>query len=61
MPPALQQDFDKLGGDIAKLQEHVLQKRKEIADKNMEYDAMKKRFMELKGTAPAAAAAPAKK
>ena len=61
VPPALQQDFDKLGGDIAKLQEHVLQKRKEIADKNMEYDAMKKRFMELKGTAPAAAAAPAKK
>jgi uncharacterized coiled-coil protein SlyX len=57
--PALQQEFDKQTSDLAKLQEHIAQKRKEIVEKNAEYDAMKKRFMELKGTAPAAA--PAKK
>jgi chromosome segregation ATPase len=51
VPPPMQQDYDKLAGDIAKLQEHIAQKRKEIADKNVEYDAMKKRFIELKSGA----------
>ena len=59
VPAALQQEYDKQTADLAKLQEHIAQKRKEIVEKNAEYDAMKKRFMELKGTAPAAA--PAKK
>ncbi len=61
VPPVLQQEFDKQTADLAKLQEHVVLKRKEVADKNLEYDAMKKRFIELKGgtTAPAAAPAPA--
>jgi chromosome segregation ATPase len=54
--PALQQEYDKQTADLAKLQEHIAQKRKEIADKNVEYDAMKKRFIELKG----GSAAPAK-
>ncbi|NBR27488.1 MAG: hypothetical protein EBT83_03610 [Betaproteobacteria bacterium] len=58
--PVLQQEFDKQTADLAKLQDHIVQKRKEITEKNAEYDAMKKRFMELKGAAPAAAA-PAKK
>ena len=57
--PALQQEYDKQTSDLAKLQDHITQKRKEIVEKNAEYDAMKKRFMELKGTSPAAA--PAKK
>ena len=60
VPAALQQEYDKQTADLAKLQEHIAQKRKEIVEKNAEYDAMKKRFMELKGPAPAAAA-PAKK
>ena len=60
VPAALQQEYDKQTADLAKLQEHMAQKRKEIVEKNAEYDAMKKRFMELKGPAPAAAA-PAKK
>lgn len=55
---AQQQDYDKLAADTAKLQERIVAQRKEIADKNAEYDAMKKRFVELKG---GAAPAPAKK
>ena len=58
--PALQQEYDKQTSDLAKLQDHITQKRKEIVEKNAEYDAMKKRFIELKGPAPATAA-PAKK
>ncbi len=54
--PQLQQEYDKQTADLAKLQDQVTQKRKEIADKNVEYDAMKKRFVELKG-----GGAPAKK
>lgn len=64
VPPTVQQEYDKKTADIAKAQEHITQKRREIADKNQEYDAMKKRFVELKGggAAPTAAApAPAKK
>ncbi len=64
VPPTVQQEYDKKTADIAKAQEHITQKRREIADKNQEYDAMKKRFVELKGgsTAPTATApAPAKK
>lgn len=63
VPPAIQQEHDKLTADIAKAQEHITSKRKEITEKNAEYDAMKKRFIELKGgsSAPAAPAAPAKK
>jgi len=62
-PAPLQQEFDKLTADIAKNQTHILEKRKEIVEKNQEYDAMKKRFIELKGgsSAAAAPAAPAKK
>jgi len=62
VPAVLQQDFDRLTADLAKNQALIVQKRKEIAEKNLEYDAMKKRFMELKsGTATqtAATAAPA--
>jgi hypothetical protein len=57
VPPALQQEHDKLAADIARTQEQIAQKRKEIAEKNVEYDAMKKRFIELKNQS----AAPAKK
>lgn len=61
VPPALQQEYDKLTSELAKTQEQIVQKRKEIGDKNLEYDAMKKRFLELKSGASAAApvAAPA--
>jgi DNA repair exonuclease SbcCD ATPase subunit len=55
--PQLQQDYDRLTSELAKNQEQVAQKRKEITEKNAEFDAMKKRFAELKG----GAAAPAKK
>lgn len=57
VPPALQQEYDRLTSEIAKAQEHITQKRKEIADKNVEYDALKKRFIELKS----GAATPGKK
>lgn len=56
VPPALQEDFDRLEREKAKIQGQILQKRKEIVERNEEYDAMKKRFIELKGNAPATAA-----
>jgi chromosome segregation ATPase len=67
VPPAIQEEFDRADANKAKIQAQIAQKRKEIADKNLEYDDMKKRFTELTGTAPAPApaatttAAPAKK
>ena len=51
VPPQIQQEYDKQTSDLAKLQDQVTQKRKEIADKNVDYDAMKKRFVELKSAA----------
>jgi hypothetical protein len=61
VPAPLQQEFDRLGTELASSQAQILQKRKEIVEKNQEFDAMKKRFMELKGGTGAPAAAPAKK
>jgi hypothetical protein len=58
VPAPLQEDYDRLEGEKSKIQAQILQKRKEIVGKNEEYDAMKKRFIELKGGAPAAPAAP---
>lgn len=60
VPPPVQEDYDRLNGEKSKVQGQILQKRKEIVERNEDYDAMKRRFMELKGLAPApAAAAPA--
>ena len=53
VPAAMQQEYEKLTADMAKAQDQIKQKRREITDKNLEFDAMKKRFMELKGPAPA--------
>jgi len=63
VPAPIQEDFDRLELEKSKIQGQILQKRKEIVDRNQEYDAMKKRFLELKGgaqapSAPVAAAAP---
>ena len=59
-PVPLQEDIDRAETEKARIQALILQKRKEIVEKNEEYDAMKKRFMELKGIAPTTqAAAPA--
>jgi hypothetical protein len=55
----MQEDFDFMEGEKQKIQKQILQKRKEIVDRNAEYDAMKKRFIELKGVAAAAPGAPA--
>ena len=76
VPPNVQEEFDRIEGDKAKIQKQVNQKRTQIAELNLKYDEMKKRFRELKGTAaapqaaapqaaapaaPAASPAPAKK
>jgi hypothetical protein len=61
VPAPLQQDYDRLTAELVKNQEQILQKRKEIGAKNLEFDAMKKRFLAVKGGAAAPAAAPAKK
>ena len=59
VPEALQEDATRFETEKSKIQTQILQKRKEIVERNQEYDDMKKRFLELKGVAPAAAAAPA--
>lgn len=66
VPAPIQEDYDRLNTEKSRVQAQILQKRKEIVERNEEYDAMKKRFMELKGVSPAspapaatAAAAPA--
>ena len=76
VPPVIQEEYDRVEGEKAKIQNQIAQKRKEIADKNTDYDEMKKRFNELRGgtassgqtatgttpaPAPAASAAPGKK
>ena len=59
-PAPLLEDIERTEAEKTRLQALILQKRKEIVQKNEEYDAMKKRFMELKGIAPTTqAAAPA--
>lgn len=54
-PVVYQEDFNRLETEKQKIQAQILQKRKEIVERNGDYDAMKARFMELKGVAPAAA------
>ncbi len=53
-PPSLQEEFDGIEAEKAKNQDQIAQKRKDIAELNQNYDAMKKRFRELKGITPPA-------
>ncbi len=55
VPVAYQEDFDRLETEKLKIQAQILQKRREIVERNGDYDTMKARFMELKGVTPAAA------
>jgi chromosome segregation ATPase len=57
VPVTLQEEFSRWDGEKTKIQGQILQKRKEIVERNEEYDAMKKRFLELKGAAATPAAA----
>ncbi len=59
VPAPLQEDYDRADASRAKIQAQIVQKRKDIADLNVKYDDMKKRFAELKGGAPDAAKAAA--
>ena len=61
VPVAIQEEFDRSDSNKVKIQAQIAQKRKEIADKNQEYDEMKKRFAVLTGAeaTPASAAKPA--
>lgn len=59
VPDQLNDDQTRFETEKSRIQAQILQKRKEIVERNQEYDEMKKRFLELKGGAPAAAAAPA--
>ena len=58
IPVPLQDDFDRAEAGKTKIQNQISQKRKEIADLNLQYDEMKRRFAELKGDAPAVKPAP---
>ncbi len=61
VPAPLQEDYDRLATEKSKIQAQILQKRQEIVDRNIEYDEMKKRFLELTGATPAPGAPPAEK
>ena len=54
VPAPLQDDYDRAEANRTKIQNQIVQKRKEIAELNQQYDEMKKRFAELKGTPPEA-------
>ena len=58
VPESLQEDYNRAAATKTKIQAQIVQKRKEIIDLNQQYDEMKKRFIELTGTAPAPATAP---
>ena len=49
VPPAIQEDFDRVLSDKTKIENQIAQKRKDIAALNQHYDELKKRFIELKG------------
>jgi len=57
VPPAVQDEFDRIQSDKAKIENQIAQKRKDVVALNQLYDEQKKRFNELKngGTAPAGA------
>jgi DNA repair exonuclease SbcCD ATPase subunit len=67
-PAPVQDEYDRAETAKAKIQAQITQKRKDIAELNQQYDELKKRFVELTGSAPGAAqpvattaSAPAKK
>ena len=49
VPPQLQEDVERLAREKTKTQTQILDKRKEIVERNVEYEAMKTRFIQLKG------------
>lgn len=51
VPAQLQDDLERLAREKTKTQAQILEKRKEIVERNLEYEAMKTRFMQLKGAA----------
>jgi hypothetical protein len=63
VPPAVQDEAARSEADKAEIEKQIAQKRNELLGINHRYDELKKRYAELKGTAPAAqppAAAPRK-
>ena len=59
VPPQLQEDVERLAREKTKTQTQILDKRKEIVERNLEYEAMRTRFIQLKGgTETPAGAAP---
>jgi hypothetical protein len=60
VPVPIQDEYDRADASKVKIQAQIAQKKKEIADLNQQYDDMKKRFVELTGTAPPAPAGTAK-
>src|SRR3954469_18168241 len=53
-PQPVQEEYDRAEAAKAKIQAQITQKRKDIVDLNLQYDELKKRFMELTGPAPGA-------
>ena len=53
IPPQLQEDFERLAREKTKTQTQILDKRKEIVERNLEYETMRTRFIQLKGAGQA--------
>lgn len=57
VPASIQEEYDRADAAKTKIQAQITQKRKDIAELNVQYDELKKRFTELTGPTPAPAAA----
>ncbi len=55
VPVPVQEEFDRVEGEKAKINAQIAQKRREIATLHQTYDELKKRFIELKTGVPASA------
>jgi DNA repair exonuclease SbcCD ATPase subunit len=51
-PQSAQDEFDRIEDEKEKIQGQIVQKRKDIVELNQNYDAMKRRLIELRGGAP---------
>jgi DNA repair exonuclease SbcCD ATPase subunit len=57
IPQSAQDEFDRVEEDKANIQAQITQKRRDIVELNQNYEAMKKRLIELKGSPDAASVA----
>ncbi len=47
VPPDAQEELDRIGGESAKLENQIARKRKDVAELQNDYDARRKRYLEI--------------